>query len=175
MTQLSIGADRIDVLNGFICSLEFNDLCNSYGINSQSTSTPETEINQFVIRFYEECLSRSPDSSDLAYWAEQLQNKTQTAKTLAKSLIFGVESDSENTTDDEFITILYQALFNRAPDTGGYNNWMNELSLGTNRSTVLNVFTESTEFSSCVTPMVSCHINIPDVIRPFHYFYRLLT
>ncbi len=146
MAQFSMGADRVDVLNGFVRSLEFDDLCNSYGINRLSVSIAEIGVSQFVTRFYEECLNRSPDSSGLAHWTEQLQNKTQTGKTLAMSFIFSVEFESENTTDYEFVTILYQAFLNRAPETEGVNNWMDKLSSGTSRSTVLDGFTGSAEF-----------------------------
>jgi len=52
------GASREDLLNGFIYAAEFNNLCWEYGISPNP-------IAVFVARFYQLCLSRSPDRAGL--------------------------------------------------------------------------------------------------------------
>ncbi len=112
----------------------------------QPEATPSSSISDFVIRFYTECLFRAPDSGGLAHWVGLLTDQVITGDTLAKNFIFSPEFTSKNTTDAEFITILYQAFFNRPPDSGGYNHWLNSLNAESERSRVLSEFTRSIEF-----------------------------
>ena len=45
-------------------------------------------------------------------------------------------------------TTISLTFFGREADTGGYNNWMNKLSSGTSRDTVLMGFANSKEFAN---------------------------
>ena len=53
---------------------------------------------------------------------------------------------NKNTTDAQYLTILYKAFFNRDPDQGGWDAWMAELAGGKDRGFVLNGFLGSQEF-----------------------------
>jgi hypothetical protein len=55
---------------------------------------------------------------------------------------------NRNTSNEDFITILYRAFFDREPDTGGYYDWLNQLNSGKSRQNVLNGFIYSTEFEN---------------------------
>jgi len=112
----------------------------------QPEVTSSSSISDFVIRFYTECLFRAPDSGGLAHWVGLLTDQVITGETLAQNFIFSPEFTRKNTTDAEFITILYQAFFNRPPDSGGYNHWLNSLDAESERSRVLSGFTRSIEF-----------------------------
>jgi len=67
---------------------------------------------------------------------------------VANGFIFSPEFVSRNTSNEEFVTILYRAFFNREPDPGGYAGWVNYLYSGASREDVLNGFIYSVEFEN---------------------------
>ena len=156
MSRLSYGTSRSSVLDGFTSAQEFKNLCDNYGITA--TSSNDTSIQGFVTRFYQQCLSREPDTGGLNNWIDQLNNGAKAGDELAEAFIFSEEFQNRNTSDHDFVNILYKAFFNREPDTGGYNNWMSRLSYGTSCSSVLDGFTSAQEFITLcenygITPM----------------------
>jgi serralysin len=50
-----------------------------------------------------------------------------------------------NTTDTQFITLLYQNVLNRAPDPGGLQFHLDEFAHGESRADMLTHFSESPE------------------------------
>ncbi len=147
MDQIFNGTSRLDVLNGFTSAQEFNDLCEDYGITATFVSS-DTSVEGFVTRFYQQCLSREPDTAGLNGWVNDLNSGAKAGGELAQAFVFSAEFQNLNTSDSEFVTILYNAFFNREPDTGGYNHWMNRMSNGTSRSAVLDGFTSAQEFKT---------------------------
>jgi len=85
------------------------------------------DVRRFVTRFYQQCLSREPDSSGLNGWSNALLNGTLTGADVAFSFIFSDEFINRYTTNEDFVTILYRAFFNREPDSAGYSGWLNAL------------------------------------------------
>ena len=81
-------------------------------------------------------------------WAETLLNGSLTGSDVASSFIFSDEFINRYTTNEDFVTILYRAFFNREPDSAGYSGWLNMLYDGTSRSDVLDGFTGSQEFNN---------------------------
>ena len=65
---------------------------------------------------------------------------------MANGFIYSQEFINKNTTDDEYLTILYKAFFNRDPDQGGWDAWIAELKAGKDRGYVLDGFLFSQEF-----------------------------
>ncbi|WP_286817651.1 DUF4214 domain-containing protein [Desulfobacter sp. UBA2225] len=110
------------------------------------TIASTSDIEAFVTRFYQQCLDREPDPGGLNRWSNNLYNGNLTGADIAYGFVFSEEFQNLNTSDSEFVTILYRAFFNREPDIGGYNNWMNHLANGASRSNVLDGFTNSDEF-----------------------------
>jgi len=104
------------------------------------------DVRRFVTRFYQQCLSREPDSPGLTGWTNALLNGSLTGSDIAWSFIFSDEFINRYTTNEDFVTILYRAFFNREPDSAGYSGWLNMLYDGTSRSAVLDGFTGSQEF-----------------------------
>ncbi len=111
LDALQNGLSREEVLNGFIYSQEFNDLCWLYGISANP-------VTAFVTRFYKHCLDRDPDKAGIEWWANDLLNKVITGADVANGFIYSQEFINKNTTNDEYLTILYKAFFNRDPDQG---------------------------------------------------------
>ncbi len=73
-------------------------------------------VEAFVTRFYQLCLDRNPDAAGLDGLTDNLLNQIQTGADVANGFIYSQEFINKNTADDEYLTILYKAFFNREPD-----------------------------------------------------------
>ena len=147
LNELSGGTTRQTVLNGFINSQEFINLANSYGILATKPDRELTVIEQFVKRFYEQCLLREPDDAGLQDWSTQLKESTKTGSDVAFGFVFSQEFINRSLSNEDFLTVLYKAFFNRDPDSGGYNDWLIKLQNNEyTREKVLNGFLGATEF-----------------------------
>lgn len=69
--------------------------------------------------------------------------KTQVTDFLNRADILASTSAMPN---EQFLNYLYDAIFHRMADTGGLNNWVNELNSGMARGDVINSFINSPEF-----------------------------
>ena len=105
-------------------------------------------IPGFVERFYLTILNRASDANGLQNWVKQLVDGTKGASDIAKGFINSMEFADRNLDDNAYVTVLYQAFFNRAPDSVGLNDWLTKLSSGTNRGSVLDGFLASQEFKN---------------------------
>ena len=110
--------------------------------------TPDQKqaVEDFVTRFYQLCLNRNPDAAGLQGWTNDLLNQIQTGADVANGFIYSPEFINKNTTNDEYLTILYKAFFNRDADQAGWDVWIAELNSGKDRGYVLNGFLGSQEF-----------------------------
>jgi len=104
-------------------------------------------VEAFVTRFYRLCLDREPDPAGLDSWVVALLNGTQTGCDVANGFILSPEFTNKNTTDEEYLQILYEAFFNREPDQGGWAGWISQLKNGASREDVLDGFIYATEFA----------------------------
>ncbi|WP_373498670.1 DUF4214 domain-containing protein [Desulfococcus sp.] len=144
LSALGQGMSRASVLEGFIRSSEFAELCRRYGIPPYRMD----RIEAFVTRFYHECLNRAPDPSGLAGWVNGLKNGWVTGGELARGFILSPEFTSRDVSNEAFLTILYEAFFDRVPDTVGFNGWLSALEKGMSRAAVLESFIRSEEFAA---------------------------
>ena len=151
MDAMQSGASREDVLNGFIFAPEFEALCDRYDIKAHSRHYPKSQrqpVEAFVTRFYQLCLDRNPDTAGLEGWTINLLDQIQTGADVANGFIFSPEFLAKNTTNEEYLTILYKAFFGREPDQGGWDAWLAELDGGKDRGEVLGGFIYSSEFAN---------------------------
>jgi len=137
-----------DVAAGFVGSREFQ---NTYGA---------LEDTDFVQLLYQNVLGREGDTDGLNSWLDALsggasrtdvvlgfsesrefQNTTRTEATN-----FALNSAEANWTDDVYR--MYQATLNRAPDLGGFENWVSNLANGADLSDVISGFVTSREFQN---------------------------
>ena len=65
---------------------------------------------------------------------------------MANGFIYSPEFIARNTSNEEYLTILYKAFFNRDPDPAGWDVWLAELNSGKDRGEVLNGFIYAQEF-----------------------------
>jgi len=144
------GVSREDVLDEFIHAKEFEELCEEYGIKAYEghfTKSQREAVEAFVTRFYQLCLGRNPDAAGVDGWTNNLLNQIQTGADVANGFIYSQEFINQNTDNDEYLTILYKAFFNRDPDQAGWDVWISELNAGRDRGEVLNGFINSEEFN----------------------------
>ena len=120
-----------------------------------ATPTPTTapadskaQIMDFVKRIYIYVLDREPEEEGAAYWSEELWAFRRTGAEVAQGFIFSDEFVNRNTSDQEFVTILYKTFFGRDPEEDGMNFWLTQLSTGImDRVTVANGFIYSQEWA----------------------------
>jgi predicted Zn-dependent protease len=118
------------------------------GLRAKYGESVNSNVQAFVTRFYQQCLSRNPDSGGLAGWVNALVAGAISGAEVANGFIFSPEFIGRNTTNEQFVTILYRAFFGREPDAGGYAGWVNYLYGGASRQAVLNGFIYSREFEN---------------------------
>jgi hypothetical protein len=85
-------------------------------------------VEAFVTRFYQLCLNRNPDPVGLKAWTDSLLNHIQTGADVANGFMYSKEFIDRETTNDEYLTILYKAFFNRKPDQVGWDLWIAKLN-----------------------------------------------
>ena len=107
------------------------------------------QINSFVTRMYQQCLSREPDEAGLAGWVEQLATGQVNGAQIAEAFVFSNEMLNKNLPNEEFIKVLYRAMMGREADEAGLAGWMKELTNDySTRSEVTKAFVESAEFTA---------------------------
>jgi hypothetical protein len=118
-----------------------------YANDLQDLRQESAKVAGFVTRFYQLCLDRDPDQAGLNDWTNNLLNNILTGADVAHGFIDSKEFLEKNTTNEDYLTILYKAFFNRDPDTAGLNIWLAELVAGKDRGFVLDGFLYSQEFA----------------------------
>ena len=153
VNALSNGASKQDVIEGFINSTEWANLCVFYGIRSGGTAVPTTNLEpnsqtiDFCTRLYTTCLNRAADQNGLMAWARQLANQRDTGSGAARGFFFSSEFIGQNVSNGEYVTRLYRTFMGREPDSDGYNAWVAQLDSGVSREDVFAGFAESPEFT----------------------------
>lgn len=152
--KLKNGVSREGVFAGFTGSTEFDNICNSYGIKRGNYKPSQardinTGLTTFVARLYTKALGRDYEIDGINYWCEQINSGKWSINDASTTGFFNSpEFMNKNTTNDEYVTILYHTFFDREPDEAGYNDWMGRLSRGVSRNDVLQGFANSPEFAN---------------------------
>ncbi len=119
-----------------------------YNIGRYQLIQSTSNIQSFVKRFYQKVLSRDAEAGGLIYWTDELVTGVRAGSDVARGFIFSQEFINRDVSDDEYLTILYQAFFNREPDNGGFTGWKTQLENGATKSEILDGFLYSQEFSN---------------------------
>ncbi|HOO49566.1 MAG TPA: DUF4214 domain-containing protein, partial [Saccharofermentans sp.] len=152
VSQLNNGASREVIFAGFVNSVEYFNLCRTYGLNAGYymvgvDMNRQGAVNGFVDRLYGYCLGRSGDQGGQQNWVTQLINGSATGAQVAYGFFFSPEFMNNNYSNEVFVTILYNVCLNRAPDPDGLNNWVTALDNGADRLEVFRGFAHSDEFT----------------------------
>lgn len=151
------GVDGIDTLT----SIEFirfgaslgndlfvSDLMPSQLVDPDGNGPRLSPVNELIKSFsvlYIAYFNRSPDIEGLMYWFKELNSGNMTLSQVSSSFTQQPEYSAAypaGSSNREFIAQIYQNLFDRTPDTEGWNYWENELNNGSPRDvfilTVIN-------------------------------------
>lgn len=121
------------------------------GIKASCTVTVTkayTDTEAFAVRLYEKCLGREPDAGGLAHWNQVLVSKERTGAQVAQGFVFSQEYKNKNTSDEEYVEMLYNVFLNRSSDSAGRAHWLELLDSGLSREYVFRGFAQSTEFAN---------------------------
>lgn len=150
---LKNGGDRNAVINGFIDSKEWCNICADYGVKSGAPTAKAEHASanaiNFATRLYTCCLGREPEEGGLKYWSLALTNLEQTGCSAAKEFFTSAEFINLNLKDDAYITRLYTTFMDREPEEAEVAFWEGEIAKGTQtRASVLAFFGQSEEFTN---------------------------
>lgn len=143
LDKLNSGVSRADVLDGFIFSQEFADLCNDYAITPFSAADP---VVAFITRFYRQFIGREPDQEGLENWVGYLKDGFGDCADAAWGFVFSQEFVNKDLPNEAYLDVMYRAFFNRDPDPDGFEDWLNQLNFGISREDVVNGFIDSPEY-----------------------------
>ena len=116
------------------------------GMFQSNLSAGETEQTAFIERFYQNIMNRTADSGGMSTWLNVIQ--TQSATKVALGFFKSQEFINKNLSNEQFVDILYQTLFDRQSDTDGRNGWINQLNSGISQDEVMYGFFNAQEFKN---------------------------
>ena len=145
----SVGKDT--VVEGFINSPEWCNICATYGVKSGAPTAKATIASKnataFATRLYTECLGREPEEGGLKYWSLGLTNLELTGSQAAHEFFYCQEFNDHNFDNKELLTRMYRTFMGREPDTEGLNYWLSNMNNGMTKDQVFNSFVNSAEFT----------------------------
>lgn len=153
VTYLEKGMSREWVYSGFANSVEFQDICNSFGIQRGTyvLTAPKDQnagVTMFVYRCYEKFLGRTPDDGGLNTWCSQLLSGQMNAKEAARGFVMSNEFQNKKMSNEDYVKTMYLGLFDRSADSAGLSSWAEILEAGNSRESVFYGFADSQEFRS---------------------------
>ena len=142
---------RAEVVNDFIESTEWCNVCATYGVKSgaiwHKATIASGNATKFATRLYTRCLNREAAPEEVQYWALALTNREKSGSTAAKEFFTSEEFLKQKTSNVEFIYRLYETFFDRDPDAGELTYWSRKIKNGKEtRQSILEFFGNSEEF-----------------------------
>ncbi len=143
---------RVEVVNDFIESTEWCNVCADYGVRSGAIYHKAARASQkalgFATRLYTCCLNRAPESNGLEYWSLALTNLEKNGAEAAQFFFESEEFIGYKTSNREYLLRLYTTFMDRAPAENEMDYWLGEMSGGRqNRHSILAFFAQSPEFT----------------------------
>ena len=150
MGRLASGTERAVLVEEFIESVEWCNVCAGYGVKSgavyHKATVPSKNAVKFATRLYTCCLGRDPEEEGLQYWALALTNLEATGYQAASLFFTLPEFVGLKTTNEEYLTRLYTTFMGREPEAEGFAYWLGLLNGGTDRVDVMKAFAGCPEF-----------------------------
>lgn len=148
-SEVDLAQDELEsIYNEYIAGLSEEEMIPNYQIQGVNTDyyLNVDEVINFVTRNYELVLGRSPDETGLYNWVNSLCNFQNTGVHVAYGFFFSQEYLNMNTSNEEFVTTLYNVFLDREPDAQGMENWVGQLEAGASREQVFAGVANSREF-----------------------------
>ena len=142
---------RDKVVDGFINSTEWCNICATYGVKSGATRAKATVASAnaiaFAERLYTKCLGRDAETEGLNFWSLGLTNLELTGSEAAHEFFFSKEFNDHNFDNKELLTRMYRTFMGREPDDDGMNFWLDSMKNGMTKEQVFDNFVNSAEFT----------------------------
>ncbi|SFB04229.1 Hemolysin-type calcium-binding repeat-containing protein [Poseidonocella pacifica] len=152
--RLAGGMAREEAVLRFSESLEFKN-STADDVVAFSWSGLRAAAANDVFRLYQATLGRAPDEAGFLTWTERFADGMTSADAIDR-FVSSAEfvSSYGSTSDNEFITLLYNNVLNRTPDPGGLETWLGRLSDGMARTEAVLRFSDSVEFRARSEPLM---------------------
>ena len=112
--------------------------------DDQDNTATAAALRAFVVRLYEDALGRtSYQDSEIDYWYQALRNGEKTGAEVAQGFFFSDEFKNKNLSNEAYVNLLYQVMFDRQADDSGKADWLAKLSNGMSREYVYRGFANS--------------------------------
>lgn len=151
LNALANGASKQYVVECFIESREWCDVCADYGVKSGVRNPCGTKPSRmaiaFVIRLFDNCLCRPADDEGLNYWALGLTNGQMSGAQVARFFFNSPEMKARNSSNEEYLWRVYETFFDRRPDSLGMRYWLDLLENGLPKEELVEKFIYSKEFA----------------------------
>ncbi|MBO6194130.1 MAG: DUF4214 domain-containing protein [Clostridiales bacterium] len=145
------GQSRQSVIEGFLGSVEWSNLCLIYGIPAGNNAEPSIAIlptgrsKSFVQWLHNDVFARMPGDDAVEIYASQLVNFDISCTQLAHDFFFSPEINALSNYD--FLVRLYRCVLNREP-TGDFQGCLDMLNNGTlTREQIFTMAAESNEWA----------------------------
>lgn len=154
LSKLENGMSRLYVMNGFSASEEFAAICRKCGfepgiVPSAQMRDRNEGVTAFVARLYVKALGRTYDEDGLNDWCGRILNQGWNPYRVAtEGFLHSREFANRNTSDTEFVKILYRTFLDREYEETGLQYWLNRLRGGSSRDQVIEGFANSREFAN---------------------------
>lgn len=155
LDALANGMSREYVYKGFVESVEFSNLCNSYGVTRgtvglSSYRDKNRGATGFIARLYTKMLGRKYEDEGLEYWCRMYLTGSKSIEAIATDgFLHSQELQNQNLSNEEFVKRMYQTFLNREPEEAGLKDWVHRLETGeVTRDTLVYGFTNSKEFAN---------------------------
>jgi Ca2+-binding RTX toxin-like protein len=147
------GSVKADVLIGGVGSDQLSGLAGNDTLLGDG-AVLMTDHAAAISRLYLATLARLPDAAGHAGWTAQYDAGTA-LNTIATGFVNSAEFQAKYGALDsaQFVTLLYNNVLHRAPDSGGLANWVGYLNGGASRESVVTGFSDSAEFVSVTDPV----------------------
>jgi len=144
---------RAQVVENFIESTEWCNICAKYGVKSgakyHKATVPSANAKAFATRLYTACLGRSAEAAGLKYWALALTNLEKTGCDAAREFFTSQEFVNLKTTNEEYVRRLYKTFMGRTPASDEVTYWAGQIKSGKmTRRAVLVFFGSCDEFTA---------------------------
>lgn len=150
----STQAQKLELINQMAHSDEFINEVNSLGILFKKYKEPEVDkpqlmdpIDLFIQDAYTYLFNREYDIDGFNYWRDQLTSQNKGAIDLINNFISQDEFKARNLSDSEFISAVYEVLFDRSVDSDGLTYWNNIYSKDKSSNRQANIVLEIADSS----------------------------
>ena len=111
-----------------------------------------TNVTTFWSALYACIQTRNATESEISYWVGQTGSGVTSLSAAYRSFFGSTEYLNKQTSNQTYLTQLYQCVLFRSPDSSGYAYWLNQLQGGTSRNDMLGNFINGAEFQGVQGP-----------------------